>query len=286
MKQTFSFILCAFLFSTCGKPGVEQSSEEVLVRVKDRVFTRGDLKSQMPNSNGMSSADSTIRAENIIKKWIIDALMDEAAYQNIGDDKAEIDKLVGEYRRSLMRHLYQEYIIRDKVSAEINEHEQMEYYEENKQQFVLGENLIRGLFIKVPVDAPGLDNVRTWYRSESEESLEKIEKYGIQNAILYDYFYDRWVNFNDIVLKMPHQISNPTQFLRANDHLELSDSTHVYFLNITDKLLIGSMAPFDYVRIQIQEMLVNKRKIDYLHAFGENLYRDAVKKGTVKFITE
>ncbi|MDR2681035.1 MAG: peptidyl-prolyl cis-trans isomerase [Tannerella sp.] len=284
MRQIFSFILCAILFSACGESGMEQSSGEILVRVKDRVFTRGDLKSQIPGN--LSSADSTIRAENIIKKWVIDALMDDAAYQNIGDDKAEIDKLVNEYRRSLMRHRYQERIIRDKVSAEISEYEQMKYYEENKQQFVLSENLIRGLFIKVPAGAPGLDNVRKWYRLETEESLEKIEKYGIQNAIIYDYFYDRWVNFNEIMLKIPHQFSNPAQFLRTNDHLEISDSTHVYFLNITEKLPVGSMAPFDYVKIQIQEMLVNKRKISYLREFGESLYRDAVKNGTVRFMTE
>jgi hypothetical protein len=263
---------------------MEQSSGEILVRVKDKIFTWDDLKRQIPN--GISSADSLMRAENIIKKWVVDALMDEAAYQNIGDDKAEIDQLVNEYRRSLMRHRFQERIIRDKVSAGISEYEQVKYYEENKQQFVLNKNLIRGLFIKVPVDAPGLNNVRKWYVSVSDESLEKIEKYSIQNAIIYDYFYDHWVNFDEIIVKIPHRFPNPTQFLRTNNHLEISDSTHIYFLNISEKLLVGNMAPFDYVQTQIQGMLMNKRKIDYLREFGENLYRDAVKNGTVKFMTE
>jgi hypothetical protein len=284
MKQALSFILWIILFSACGKPGMEQSSGEILVRVKDKIFTREDLRRQIPK--GLSSADSLMRAENIIRKWVVDALMDEAAYQNIGDDKAEIDHLVNEYRRSLMRHRFQERIIRDKVSAGIGEYEQVKYYEENKQQFVLNKNLIQGLFIKVPVDAPGLDNVRKWYVSVSDESLEKIEKYGIQNAIIYDYFYDHWVNFDEIIAKIPHRIQNPAQFLRTNNHLEISDSTHVYFLNISEKLLVGNMAPFDYVQTQIQGMLMNKRKIDYLREFGENLYRDAVKNGTVKFMTE
>jgi hypothetical protein len=284
MKQSHLFILCVFLFSACGKSGIEQASGDVLVRVKDRAFTRGEIECQIPK--GISSADSLIRAEAIVKKWVIDVLTDEAAYQNIGDDKAEIDKLVNEYRRSLMRHRYQEQIIRDKVSAAISEYDQVKYYEENKQQFILSENLIRGLFIKVPAGAPGLENVRKWYVSDSEESLEKIEKYGIQNAIIYDYFYDHWVNFDEIMAKIPYRLSNPTRFLRTDHHLEISDSTHVYFLNISDKLLIGSMAPFDYVKSQIHEVLVNKRKIDYLRVFGENLYRDAVKNGTVKVITE
>jgi hypothetical protein len=185
-----------------------------------------------------------------------------------------------------MRHRYQERIIRDRVSADISVYDQMNYYEENKEQFILSRNLIKGLFLKVPVGAPGLENVRKWYVSGSVESLEKIEKYGIQNAIIYDYFYDRWVSFEEVMAKIPQRISNPAQFLKVNDHLEVSDSTHVYFLNISDKLLIGNLAPFDYVQTQIQSMLVNKRKIDYLREFGENLYRDAVKNGTVKIITE
>jgi hypothetical protein len=283
MKQSLSMILCIFLFSTCGNPA-EQASGDVVVMVNDRTFTRGEIERRIPKN--IASADSLLRAENIVKKWVIDALMDEVSYQNIGDDKAEIEKLVNEYKRSLMRHRYQERIIRDKVSAAISEYDQVRYYEENKQQFVLSENLIKGLFIKVAADAPGLENVRKWYRSDSEESLEKIEKYSIQNAIIYDYFYDRWVNFDEVMVKIPHRLSNPAQFLRANNHLEVSDDTHVYFLNISDKLLVGSMAPFDHVKSQIHELLVNRRKIDYLRMFGENLYRDAVKNGTVKFITE
>jgi hypothetical protein len=263
---------------------MEQISGDVLVRVKDRAFTRGEIERQIPR--GISSADSLIRAEAIVKKWVIDVLTDEAAYQNIGDDKAEIDKLVNEYRRSLMRHRYQERIIKDKLSASISEYDRVKYYEENKQQFILNEALIKGLFIKVPAGAPGLENVRKWYVSDSEESLEKIEKYGIQNAIIYDYFYDHWVNFDEIMAKIPHRLSNTARFLRADNHLEISDSTHVYFLNISDKLPAGSVAPFDYVKTQIHEVLVNKRKINYLRTFGENLYRDAVKDGTVKIITE
>ncbi|MDR1380688.1 MAG: peptidyl-prolyl cis-trans isomerase [Tannerella sp.] len=263
---------------------MDQASGDVVVRVKDRTFTRGEIDGLIPK--GISSADSLIRAEAIVKKWAIDVLTDDAAYQNMGDDKAEIDRLVNEYRRSLMRYRYQERIIRDKVSATISDYDQVKYYEENKPQFILSENLIKGLFIKVPAGAPGLENVRKWYVSDSEESLEKIEKYGIRNAIIYDYFYDHWVNFDEVMAKIPQRLSNPTRFLMTNHHLEVSDSTHVYFLNISDKSLISGVAPFDYVKSRIHEILVNKRKIEYLRVFGENLYRDAVKNGTVKFITE
>ena len=284
MKHIPLIILCVFVFFSCEKSGKDQSQGYVLVKIKDKVLTREEIERQIPK--GVSSEDSLIRAESLVKKWIVDILMDDVAYQNVGDAKAEIDNLVNEYRRSLIRHRYQERIVKDKISADISEYEQMAYYEENKEQFVLGENLIKGLFVKVSASAPGLDNVRKWYVSGTEESLEKIEKYSIQNAIIYDYFYDNWETFDEVMEKIPYKISNPLQFLKVNDHLEVSDSTHVYFLKISDKLLVGNVAPFDYARTNIQAMMANKRKIDYLREFGENLYVDAVKKGIVKFVTE
>ena len=282
MKHTPLFFLCTFLFFACQESRMEQPQGSVLAKVKDRILTQEEVERQIPK--GVSSTDSLIRAESLVKKWIIDLLMDDIAHQNIGDDKAEIDHLVSEYKRSLVRHRYQERIVRDKVSAEISEYDKIAYYEENKEKFVLDANLIKGLFVKVSVSAPGLDNVRKWYVSGSEESLEKIEKYSIQNAIIYDYFYDNWEIFDEVMEKIPYKVSNPVQFLKMNDHMEVSDSTHVYFLKISDKLLVGNVAPFDYVSIQIQAMLANKRKIDYLREFGESLYIDAVKKGSVKLI--
>ena len=284
MKRIPLFISCVFVLFACEKSRIDQSQGYVLVKIKDRVLTREDVERQIPN--GVSSADSMVRAESLVKKWVIDVLMDDVAYQNVGDDKVEIDNLVNEYRRSLIRHRYQERIVNDKISADINEYDQMAYYEENKGQFVLDANLIKGLFVKVSASAPGLDNVRRWYVSGSEESLEKIEKYSLQNAIIYDYFYDHWATFDEVMEKVPYKVSDPTRFLNLNSHLEVSDSTHVYFLKISDKLLVGNVAPFDYVRTNIQAMMANKRKIDYLREFGENLYVDAVKKGAVKFVAE
>ena len=281
MKRGILFFSFIFLVFSCGKSVNEISRGEVLVRVKDRVLTREEVEVQIPK--GIYPADSLIRAENLVKKWIVDELMDNAAYHNIGDDKSEIDILVDEYRRSLMRHRFQERIIKDKVMADIREAEEMAYFKENKAMFVLNVNLIKGFFLKIPVDAPGLDNVRKWYVSDTDDALEKIEKYSIQNAIIYDYFYDYWVTFDDIMAKIPQKFSNPTQFLRTNNYFEVKDSTHIYFLNVSDKLLVGNEAPFDYVKVQIQNILINKRKVEYLREFGENLYRDAIRNGTVKY---
>ncbi|WP_279172063.1 peptidyl-prolyl cis-trans isomerase, partial [Parabacteroides goldsteinii] len=196
MKYCFIFI--AFVSLLCSCKRTQQTDDaDVLVRVKDRTLKRSEVVSLIPR--GTSSADSLLLAESFVKKWVKDALVYEVAQRNLGDEKEEVDKLVEEYRHSLIRYRYQERLIKEKLSADIRESDKLNYYEENQKKFTLDKALIKGLFLKIPVDAPGLSEVKGWYKSTSEASLEKIEKYSVQNATIYDYFYDKWVDFDEVM---------------------------------------------------------------------------------------
>ena len=260
----YCFIFIAFVSLLCSCKGTQPVDDaDVLVKVKDRTLRRSEIKQQIPR--GLSSADSMLLAESLERKWVKDALVYDVALRNLeGEDKAEVDKLVEEYRHSLIRYRYQEQLIK----------------------FVLDKALVKGLFLKIPVDAPGLVDVKGWYRSTSEASLEKIEKYSVQNASIYDYFYDKWVDFDQVMDNIPVHVSNANDFLRANKFVEVSDSTYCYLLNIKEYLPAGSVAPYDYASAQIVEMLTNRRKVEFLKKFEEELYNDAVRSGDVKFYTE
>lgn len=284
MRYCFIFIAFVSLLCSCKKT---QSSDDadVLVRVKDRVLERSEVKKQIPR--GLSSADSLLLGESLEKKWVKDALVYEVAQRNLeGKDKEEVDKLVEEYRHSLIRYRYQEQLVRERLSSEFQESDKLSYYEENQKKFVLDKALVKGLFLKIPVDAPGLSDVKGWYRSTSEASLEKIEKYSVQNASIYDYFYDKWVDFDEVMDNIPVHVSNPNAYLKANKFVEVADSSYCYLLNIKEYLSEGSVAPYDYASSQITEMLINQRKVDFLKTFEEELYKDGIRGGDVKFYTE
>ena len=283
MKYCFIFI--AFVSLLCSCKRTQQTDDaDVLVRVKDRTLKRSEVVSLIPR--GTSSADSLLLAESFVKKWVKDALVYEVAQRNLGDEKEEVDKLVEEYRHSLVRYRYQERLIKEKLSADIRESDKLNYYEENQKKFTLDKALIKGLFLKIPVDAPGLSEVKGWYKSTSEASLEKIEKYSVQNATIYDYFYDKWVDFDEVMDNIPVHVSNPNAYLKANKFVEVADSSYCYLLNIKEYLPEGSVAPYDYASSQITEMLINQRKVDFLKTFEEELYKDGIRGGDVKFFTE
>ncbi|GHU59766.1 hypothetical protein FACS189411_16930 [Bacteroidia bacterium] len=256
----------------------------MLAKVKDRSLTRDEVERIIPK--GSSPADSLLIAESYVKKWVKDALVYEVALRNLSDEKAEIDQLVDDYRYSLLRYRYQERLIKEKLSANIRESDKINYYEEYQKKFTLDNGLIKGLFLKIPLDAPGLSDVKTWYKSSSLESLEKIEKYSVQNAIFYDYFYDKWVDIDDVVSNIPIHLSDARNFLRSNKSMDVSDSSYCYLLNIKEYLPAGTIAPYEYAEPRIVEMLLNQRKMNFLKNFEDELYEDAVKSGDVVFNTE
>ena len=280
MKYCFIFIAFVSLLCSCKKTQTSEDTD-VLVRVKDRTLPRSEITNLIPRS--ATSADSLLLAESLVKKWVKDALIYDVALRNLGDEKDEVDKLVEEYRRSLVRYRYQEQLVREKLSAEFQESDKLSYYEQNQKKFILDKALIKGLFLKIPLDAPGLADVKGWSKSTSEASLEKIEKYSVQNASIYDYFYDKWVDFDQVMDNIPVHVANANDFLKGNKFVEASDSTYCYLLNIKEYLPVGGVAPYDYAGPQIIEMLINLRKVEFLKKFEDDLYNDAVRSGDVKY---
>ena len=283
MRYALAFYLIAIYILSACRPAKTLNEEDVLVQVHGSVLNRSEVERIIPKN--VSSSDSLLIAENFIQKWIKDILTLEVAQRNLGKEQSDIDRLVEDYRRSLIRHRYQEYMIRSRLTAEIREEEKMVYYNENTAKFLLDKSLIKGLFLKIPADAPGLSDVRKWYRSQSVEELENIEKYSIKNASVYEYFYDHWVDFDEILDKMPIYISNKSHYLQTNRNVELNDSAYCYFLNIAEFLLPGNIAPYEYADVQIQELMINNRKMTFLRSLEEELYQDAVRKGEVMFFT-
>lgn len=283
MRIGFMFVLFVILLGACkGTQPVDDS--DILVSVKDRILKRSEVVNLIPR--GISSADSLLLAENYVKKWVKDVLVYDVASRNLGDEKAEVDKLVEEYRQSLLRYRYQERLVNEKLKSDIRESDKLSYYEDNQKKFTLDKSLIKGLFLKIPKDAPGLDDVKAWYKSTNEASLEKIEKYSVQNATIYEYFYDKWVDLDEVMDNIPVHVSNPVAFLKSTKFVEVADSSYCYFLNIKEYLPAGSVEPYDYAAPHVVEMLVNQRKVEFLRKFEDELYNDAIRGGDVTFHSE
>ncbi len=275
----FSAIIIIFLFCSCNKTTNSSLEKEGIIQVGEHILTEQTLKEHLPE--GINSKDSLILAESYIETWIKENLMYDLAQNNLSNEE-EIDQLVENYRKSLITYQYQEKLINEKMSEEISEEEIKDYYEKHADKIKLETTLIKGLFLKVPADAPQINKIKEWYKSPSIKDLENIEKYSLQNAVNYDYFYDHWVKLDDIIRLFPPTWTNPTAMLKQQRQIEIEDSIFCYLLNVKEVLFAGEKEPYEYAKSNIKEMIVNQKRLEFLQKFENDLYKTAVNKGMVK----
>lgn len=278
MRILFITILLALLAS-CGREAAD-STLTPLLEVEGKFLYYEDVQNIIPPN--VNSADSAEIAESFQRKWITDVLVYQNARRNISN-RAEIDLLIEEYRKSLIIHQYQQKLLASKLPKEPSEEELLEFYEQYGNQLQLKENILRGILLIVPQKAPQISNVRSWVQSGNEKALENIEKYSLRNAISYDYFADRWVSFSEVLKKLPLQIEQPAAFVASNRFYETQDSTKHYFLRITDYRTTGQTEPFELAREKISNLIINKMKSQIISDFEKEIYEDAVNNGNINY---
>lgn len=244
-------------------------------------MSRHEVAEAMPE--GLSPADSAEFVEHYMHRWITDELLYEVARRNV-PDLERIDELVERYRRDLVIFEYRKRLLSERADKEIDEQEMLDYYEKNSDMFRLREAILKGLFLKVPENAPNIGQLKKWYCSPKSDGVEKIEKYALKNVVIYDYFYDRWVPFEEIVSNIPYEFGDPETFLKSHNKLEFNKNGYWYLLNITEYKVRGEVMPYDFAKTQIQEILANSNRLDFNRELEENLYNDAEKSGEIKWL--
>lgn len=275
-------LLVLTIFQACSTKTELQDTEDeqALVNVNGKILYKKEVNEFVPK--GLNSTDSTLTAEAYIKMWIKNELIYEKAQDNLAD-KDKIEELVNNYKQSLTIFTYQEQLLKERLSKKISDSEMRTYYNENPTQFELQNSLVKGLFLKVPLTASQLDDLKKWYKQGNESAIENIEKYSLQNAVIYDYFYNTWVELNEVMVNIPYIIKNEKQFLSSNQDLEVQDSSYVYMFHIKEYILAGNQAPYEYSEGKIKDIIINKKREDFIKQFEEDLYKTAIDNNQIKY---
>ena len=231
---------------------------------------------------GVSSVDSAAFAESYIKNWVQDQLFFQNAIRNIPDTK-DIDRLVENYRRSLIEHEYQRRLIEQTFSSEITEDEIERFYNENMSLFELDESLVKGLFLKISNKSHDLAEIRRLYTLKDDESFEEIEKYSIRNAGRCEFFYETWRPVAEIEVQLPPMESSLESMLKDQTSFEFKDEEYIYLLNISEFAYRGGIEPLEHARARIRGLLVNSNEVNYMRKIKEDLYQSALDKNRIIF---
>lgn len=264
-----------FLFCASCANKRDHNGHSPLVELGESVLYKENLQAVLPV--GLSKEDSLLFAQHYIRNWVEEELLYQKAESNIPDD-AEIQTLVDNYRKALIMHAYQQKLIGQRLSDDLEDEQIVDYYEQNKELFKLDRALIKGLFIKVPLTAPRLNNVRKWYKTNTHEAIDALEKYSLQSAVKYEYFYDKWIPVAEVLDMIPLKVDSPEEYINKNRRIELKDATFYYFLNISDYRSSGEQEPYEFAKPKAKEMLTNMKRADFMKQVKDDLYQQAVDK--------
>lgn len=256
------------------------SPSDAVVRVGSKTLTIAELRRQIPG--GLSKEDSAKYVRAYVASWVDTRLISEIAVDKV--DREEIDRLVEDYRDELIMNAY-----RRKAAARgpvaVSEDSVKAFYAQHGSEYVLDRPMVRGVYLKVPDDAPKLPTLRRLYRSRSRNDIDRLEKEVLNAAIHYDYFRDRWVDWVQIESRIPHDFSSDAQldFLRSKKNLEISSGGFTYLLDVSDYLPAGSPMPYEAAAAPIRERLLAEGRRKYDKALRKAIFDDALDAGKIEY---
>lgn len=271
--------LCS-VFVSCDlfkiKEGDPESISEIspVARVYEKYLYPEDLEGL--TSEAINSSDSTDIAERYIRSWIKKQLLIDEAASRIDFDEAELSRKILDYRYALMVHEFKQYYINEQLQTQVTEDEIQSYYNSNQDNFELKQNIIRGIFIKLPKEAPKIKKVSKLIRSKKPKDHEELASYCFQFATYYTLEDTVWWNFGELIQSTPlASIPNQEQYLKSNKYVETNDQNFEYFLYINEYKIADQISPLEFVRDDIEEIIVNKRKIALANQLETDIYSEA-----------
>lgn len=277
-----AILLAAFL--TACTTTTREEGGDILVEIGEECLTVDELRSHLPA--GLSEADSVRSARSYIRSWIDSRLISEIASKNIGD-LTEIDRITREYRNELIAYEYRRRLADRDAQKKVPEDSVRAFFDKNRGNYKLERPLVKGVFIKLPDDAPQIREVRKLYRSDRMADIDRLEKQCLDRAVIYDFFRDRWVDWEQIESRIPMDFGpSANQFLRAHDHLEYTSGGFTYLLDVNDFCPAGGEMPFEYARERIEWELQYRNRADFDRELRRELLKEAYDDGKIQIFCD
>ena len=272
-------LLCFFLRCDYLNKNQRPKSQPI-ARVGDNYLYAQDLVNDRPL--GLSALDSGRLVDKYIDDWIKKQLLIIKAKEELSISEINIDRKVEDYRYALIMHEFEKIYIRSHLNTQVTQEEIESYYYERSENFLLKKNIVQCIFAKIPVSAPDITQIRRNIRNFPNTDIQDIKNYCYQFADLSFLDDSIWISLDELVVNTPlASLQNKTQFLEKTVYSETRDESYIYLFRILEYKISDQIAPLEYVREDIENIIINKRKLALKKKLYETIYEEALK--TKKF---
>lgn len=209
-------------------------------------------------------SDSTLFVNKYIDEWALkEILMEKARFNLPSLEQEKFDQLIQNYKYELYIKAYKDALLANRLTEYKPKEQEIEnYYEAHKETFRLNENLLKLRFIELSSNLFNTDEIKKAFFSFQTEDQIFLEQRSLEfkNYSLND---SLWVKEIDVLKQFNEKAKriSPNE-LALQNKLIIEDSLGYLFIKIKDRKKIKEQAPINYVKPTIEQILLNKKKIE------------------------
>lgn len=273
------WLLIALVSTSCNKLGKNKKEGEnvnPVARVYDKFLYEADLTGV--GTNAATPEDSLTAVKNYIESWIRQELVLRYAKENLPEELETIEKQIEKYRQQLIVFTYERELVAQKLDTVVNQSEIEQYHDKYRDAFSLRTGLFNLKYARLRnVPKARLDSVKKWMQKSNYINNSKLTNFCRQYAVRYETSDTVWFTKDEIAAVFPiNQVDWETIAFR-NGFAETRDSSDLCLIKVNGYKFKGSDAPLAYVRNDIYNIIINKRKLDYIDRVHTAIYDDALK---------
>ena len=278
------FVILATLlasFTSCDKFN-SANKNRLIARAENHYLYLSDIQKKF---NGFDSKeDSMIKVQSFINNWARKKIMFEKSLVNLPEAQlSDLNLLVDDYKSNLFTTTYKESVIKSIIDTIIDPNAIITFYVNNKSNFKLKEPLYRIKYLSFPLDnVDGRQIIKSFKRFE-EKDINFLDSLSFQfsNYFMADSI---WMKKREIYDKVNLvKADNQEIYLKKTKYYEVKDTLELYLFQMVERLDRNEIAPLSHIESTIKNIVLNRRKIEYLSDFDNEILQDAIK--TKKFET-
>ena len=272
--KRFIVYLIVFLISSCNL--FENKPLRAIAKYKSNYLFFEDIKKYIPKN--LSEKESLVLIENEIAKWAKNHILIEQANINLNNEKKnQLLVMAKEYSDELFSFHYKEKIVKSLMDTVVNQNSIDEYYKQNKINYKLNEDIVKARFIKISNENFEIPNIRNRFRRFNKSDISFLDSISLQFSS-YSFNDSIWINKDVFFSKFPEvrdYVKN--NIVKKKLFYQLEDSLELYLIKVSESALRNTIAPIDYLEPTLRQILVNKRKLEFIRNFENELYIDAIQ---------
>ncbi len=270
-------LLLPCIFMACDSYFKKKHDQIPVARVGEAYLYKNDLSTLKLDK--MSKEDSAAYVHNYIDNWAYKQLLLSKAKINLPQERLKVfEDLVANYRTDLYTSAYKEALVLKSQDTAITDSQLLDFYERSKENFKLKERIVQLRFVELPRQNLDKDLIAGKLKSFEEADRRYLDSISVQFKKMN--FNDSiWVSVARVMEEIPVlTVDNQAKYLKKSQFFELQDSLGVYLAKINNILEINDIAPLSYMEPTIKQLLLNRRKLNYMKKLEMEILDEGIKQ--------